>query len=244
MQSLSIIVTCEHAGNLIPKRFDKWFTNAKSDLESHLGIDINAGIYAKKISKHLNAKYISSNISRLLVDLNRSTTNEQIFSKYLKDLGEEDRLEILESYYYPYRKKVERYISEQVESNSVLHLSIHTFTPVLHGKERNLDIGILFDPARNSEQVFSNYLKAHLSEKLPEMLVMHNLPYHGTDDGFTLALREKFENQYYMGIEIEINQKYSSPEMIDRITIMICSVVKDFEVEFRNSKFMGHETYS
>ena len=36
----------------------------------------------------------------------------------------------------------------------VLHVAVHSFTPVLHGERRNADVGLLYDPARPRERAF------------------------------------------------------------------------------------------
>jgi predicted N-formylglutamate amidohydrolase len=39
----------------------------------------------------------------------------------------------------------------EASKKPVLHLSIHSFTPIWSGVERKVDIGILFDPDNKSE---------------------------------------------------------------------------------------------
>ena len=92
----------------------------------------------------------------------------------------------------------------------VLHLSIHSFTPIWHGVERAVDIGILFDPDRKLETNYCQQLKLALEEKLPNQSIKLNEPYKGTDDGFTTWLRKRYADKAYAGIELEVNQKYAS----------------------------------
>ena len=89
----------------------------------------------------------------------------------------------------------------------IVHLGIHSFTPVLNGKVRNTDIGILYDPARPQERTYANVIKAEIKRLYPAMKVRFNYPYKGTSDGLTTTLRKKFGARY-AGIEIEINQKF------------------------------------
>jgi predicted N-formylglutamate amidohydrolase len=85
----------------------------------------------------------------------------------------------------------------------VLHISVHTFTPVLHGVTRNADIGLLYDPSRKSEKQFAELWGAKLSAL---GRVRNNYPYKGTNDGHTTALRRIFKQEVYLGIELEVNQ--------------------------------------
>jgi predicted N-formylglutamate amidohydrolase len=93
---------------------------------------------------------------------------------------------------------------------AVLHLSCHSFTPVLDGKERQAEIGLLYDPARNSEAAFSHELRKRLKFSLPGWRIRMNYPYRGTSDGVTSWLRESLSNEVYTGIEIELNQAFAA----------------------------------
>ena len=90
---------------------------------------------------------------------------------------------------------------------AIVHLGIHSFTPVLNGKPRNTDIGILYDPARPLERKYAQVIKDEIKRLHPHMKVRFNYPYKGTSDGLTTSLRKKF-GPHYVGIEIEINQKF------------------------------------
>jgi len=101
----------------------------------------------------------------------------------------------------------------------VLHLSIHTFTPVLRGKTRHCDIGLLFDPSRPREKSFCAFWKQELHAIAPALIVRSNYPYPGRADSFTAYLRKSLPPSKYLGIELEINQKYprSSPRLWEQI---------------------------
>jgi hypothetical protein len=45
---------------------------------------------------------------------------------------------------------------------------------------------------------------------LPGFQIRFNDPYKGTDDGFTTWLRKKYNDSEYIGIEIEVNQKFAT----------------------------------
>ncbi|HZI25413.1 MAG TPA: N-formylglutamate amidohydrolase, partial [Chryseolinea sp.] len=95
----------------------------------------------------------------------------------------------------------------------------HTFTPVLNNQIRTVDIGILFDPNRKAESEFCRKLFDGLEQSLPYLSIKLNEPYKGTDDGFTTYLRTKFYDDEYLGIEIEVNQKYLGTEKWEMIAI-------------------------
>ena len=222
MRPFNIVLTCEHAGKNIPGAFKYLFYNKEKILETHQGWDIGAFDMAQEISKNLKARLFDSHISRLLVDCNRSTWNKEIFSDFSRNLDRSVKGYLLAQYYDPYRLKVERYIASHCRYKPVLHVSIHTFTPVLHGIERLVDVGLLFDESRNSELNLCQAWQRHLKNYLPDKNILLNVPYNGADDGFTSYLRKKFSGEQYMGIELEINQKWVGAAdlniMINQIT--------------------------
>jgi len=90
----------------------------------------------------------------------------------------------------------------------VIHLSSHSFTPVLDGKVRNADVGLLYDPARSGEVELCRRWQTRLKAWAPEWKVRRNYPYTGRSDGFTAYLRRRFPADVYVGIELEINHKH------------------------------------
>lgn len=204
---MKLVLTCEHAGNEIPDSYSKYFLNAAQVLETHRGYDPGALDLFTSLAR-LSVFSQPYMISRLLVEPNRSLGHPQLFSEFTETLSEAGKEEILSEFYLPYRNYIEgRIKSYLVEGNDVLHISVHTFTPELDGEVRNADIGLLFDPSRDPEQDICTKLKALLLEKDKELKVRFNYPYLGTDDGFTTYLRKEFP-EHYMGVELEVNQKY------------------------------------
>jgi predicted N-formylglutamate amidohydrolase len=141
----------------------------------------------------------------LLIEVNRSIDHSQLFSEFSTKLTAEEKTELIDNLYVPYRTAVREAISNSTQS--VLHLSIHSFTPVLDGVERELEVGLLFDPDRASELSFCEDFAIRLAKELPGFRIKFNEPYKGVDDGFTTNLRTQFDDEFYRGIEIEINQR-------------------------------------
>lgn len=207
--SISIILTCEHASNHIPKEYKKLFSGQEERLASHLGYDIGALECARFLQEKLQVPFFHGEISRLCVDLNRSVERRAIFSQEIQQLNEEKQSKILEQFYHPYREQVLKAVQDAQEKKSmVLHLSIHSFTPVLDGVKRDADLGILYDTARNPEKRFAHLYRFNFLRNSPFSRVRKNYPYQGSADGLTTALRKKFNRDQYMGIELEINQMH------------------------------------
>ena len=203
------LLTCEHAGNEIPTAYIQHFKGKEEVLYSHKAIDFGALRLARHIASETNLLFYFTTTSRLLVEANRSLDNEELFSEYTKILPETEKKAILDEHYFPHRKQVEEKIQEEVAAgNQVIHLAIHTFTPVLEGRVREADIGILFDPERPLEKAFADKLKDRLLSQNKERHVLFNSPYPGTDNGLPTYLRKKFSKDQYAGFELEVNQKF------------------------------------
>lgn len=202
-----LLFTCEHGGNEIPHAYALLFKKMKKFLETHRGYDPGALELAKEISRSFCSQLIYSTTSRLLVDLNRSESNPSVFSEATHDIADEEKEKILQKYYRPYRKHVEAYVREVIaQKKKVLHISVHSFTGVLNSMVRKCDIGLLYDPKRSLEKKFCDQWHQLLADS--PFKVRRNYPYKGTSDGLTTHLRSLYPQNLYMGIEIEVNQKY------------------------------------
>lgn len=208
MPDLLLILTCEHAGNEVPKEYRQLFLKGRPALNSHRGFDPGA----LDLFVHLRELAFFSKfqmVTRLLVEVNRSLHNPQLFSDFSENLSEGEKKKLLEDHYFPYRFSVEDEMRKRIsQGNEILHLSVHSFTPILHGQVRRADVGLLYDPARAGEKKLCRALKRTMNHYDPGLLVRFNYPYRGTADGFTTFLRKKFP-QHYHGVEIEVNQRFA-----------------------------------
>lgn len=202
----------------MPKDYQFMFAGADAVLASHRGWDPGSLPVAKYLARQLDAPYYFQKASRLLVEMNRSLDNKELFSEYTHNVDQKVKKQLLDKYYFPYRNEVEKKISGYVaQGDAVLHISVHTFTPVINGVVRSVDLGLLYDEDRSSEKQFCEAWKHRLDTIITEHVVMLNCPYNGADDGFTTYLRTKFPEESYLGIEIEINQKHIDTSEMQQI---------------------------
>jgi predicted N-formylglutamate amidohydrolase len=205
-----LFVTCEHAGNVVPKRFEPLFVGHAHLLPTHRGWDPGALILAREMAKRFSAPLYFEETTRLLVDLNRSVGTPDLHSEASRHLSLVERRAILDVYYHPHRKRVDAAVAELVATGDrIVHVASHSFTPELHGHVRTADIGLLYDPGRPGEVVFCNAWLAALKEADPTLRVRRNYPYLGKSDGVAQALRRQHSPERYVGIELEVNQRYA-----------------------------------
>lgn len=204
------ILTCEHASRSVPERLEELFRPHQARLESHEGWDMGARRYAELLAKTVSAPLVLATHSRLVVDTNRSETHPRLFSDLTRALPDDVKEDLLASFYRPFRSEVRSLVA--AARSPVIHLSCHSFSPVWDGVERRTDIGILYDPSRESERSFAAILIRALQGVDGSLVVHRNQPYRGTSDGHTAALRRRVPQEHYRGIEIEVNQRLLRPE--------------------------------
>ena len=202
-----LLLTCEHGGNRIPLEYRALFRGAERALASHRGWDPGALALARRLGRRLGAPVLAVTWSRLLVEANRTPGNRRIWSPWTAPLSKQEKIRILERYWWPHRRKVETSVRTAVSGGArVVHVAMHSFTPVLDGLTRNADVGLLYDPARRAERHACDRWADLLRLQLPELRVRRNYPYRGTADGLCTWLRGRFPPAAYLGIELEVNQ--------------------------------------
>lgn len=202
----SLLLTCEHAGNWVPARYQGLFSSDLGALHTHEGLDLGAADVARRLSRAFGAPLREQRLSRLLIDCNRSLGHKGLFSRFSRTLSEEDK-ERLRAIHAEHRRHVEREVHAlSLEGGPIIHVAVHSFTPVLNGQPRDCDFGLLYDPRRALEKSFCVRWKKAIEESQPMAKVRRNYPYKGHTDGLTTLLRKEFDEQIYVGVELEINQ--------------------------------------
>jgi predicted N-formylglutamate amidohydrolase len=204
------VITCEHGGDRVPPRYAALFAQHAALVCSHRGHDLGALTIARTLARRFHAPLEYSTTSRLLIDLNRSLHHHHLFSEITYNLPAVERHRIVAHYWRPFRDRVAAHIAAAMENHDVVcHVSIHTFVPVMDGRPRPTDIGLLYDPTRAGECAFAGRWRAALRALRPELTVHRNAPYRGVADGHTTALRRVCPAQRYIGIELEVNQRFA-----------------------------------
>ena len=204
----SVVVTCEHGGNRVPPEAAHLFTLRGDHLAGHGGYDAGALEMARAFADAHAAPLYFTTITRLVVDQNRSMGHPRLFSRYTRGLPEALRRDILARHYQPLRQETLETVAAAVQAGrTVAHLASHSFVPVLSGVERTMDVGLLYDPAREGERALCSAWTARLKARRPGLRVRRNAPYRGVSDGHVTALRKAFPTGY-LGIELEVNQRF------------------------------------
>ena len=207
--SPELLLTCEHAGNSVPEEYRHLFAGRDRLLATHRGYDRGTAELSQYLAAQLQAPLLCATTTRLLVDLNRSLGHPQLLSPITSTLDKAARERLLAQHYHPYRQRVLEWIRRRVaQRRPVLHVSLHSFTPVRRGQVRHADVGLLYDPVRRWEKAVSLRWQRLLRAAAPALIVRRNYPYRGAADGQTTALRRHFADRWYAGIELEVNQRW------------------------------------
>jgi predicted N-formylglutamate amidohydrolase len=201
----SVVLSCEHADCVVPKPYASCFPD-RSVLETHRGYDIGALEVAEQLSAAIGVPLIANPVTRLLIDVNRSLHHRRVFSEFSRALPRSARERLVHEVYEPHRRRVENAVVAALEAGPVLHIGIHSFTPVLDGHVRHAAVGILYDPKRCRERGVVDAWKAAMHDVEPAWRVRRNYPYLGSADGLTTTLRRRWGDAEYCGLELEVNQ--------------------------------------
>ncbi|WP_026475524.1 N-formylglutamate amidohydrolase [Alkaliflexus imshenetskii] len=230
---MKFFLSCEHGGCHIPEKYALLFKDAEHVLSSHRGWDPGA----LKLFRMMDSAYTHhsayNEVSRLLIELNRSLHHRQLFSTYTASISDSLKDEIVRQYYLPYRNAFSDAVGSVVQNNEmVFHVSVHSFTPVLNDVTRNADIGLLYDPRHGMEKEIAKQWKQILVSTIPGIRVRFNYPYSGKADGHVVALRKTFGN-LYSGIELEMNNAFSENVEVMRLIShsysVLCEDVKSLQ---------------
>lgn len=194
-----IVLVCEHASSHIPEELHRLGLEVDA-LQSHIAWDPGALGVANALADELGAILVASKVSRLVYDCNRPTTapdampsQSEIYAIPGNDqLSDSEKTYRIARYYAPFHQALTRVIS--MRSNPVV-VTIHSFTPVFSGTQRNVEIGILHDSD-------SRLADAMLTIK-SRYNVLRNVPY-GPEDGVTHTLKEHAIKGGHLNVMIEM----------------------------------------
>jgi predicted N-formylglutamate amidohydrolase len=205
---LAAVVSCEHATFHVPRQLRTALADAADQLRTHRGWDAGASLLACELAHQLRAPLFEGAVTRLVCDLNRTPDHPRVFSPFTRKLPSATRSSLLTTYHRRHWQLVEDAVRQRLAGGlRVVHQAVHTFTPVLAGQVRTVDIGLLYDPAHRFERILVDAVQSELNSQLPALRVRRNQPYRGTSNSLPTDLRARLPRTRYAGIELEVNQR-------------------------------------
>lgn len=148
-----IVLVCEHASSAIPAR---WGNLGLSDGQrlAHIAWDPGALDLARALSARLDATLVHAPVSRLVHDLNRAPDRPGAMPRRSEvhdipgnaDLPVAERRLRVQAVYLPFHAALHALIAGRIaEGRAPVMVTIHSFTPVFHGRLRSVEFGVIHD---------------------------------------------------------------------------------------------------
>ena len=177
-----LLLLCEHAGHAIPKSLKNLGLD-KSTLSSHRAWDIGAETLARKLAQRINAPLILQRYSRLVIDPNRPPGS----SESIPEIS--DRIEISANKNLDFNEREARRqaIFEPMDqaiqaafdfTERKAAFSIHSYTPVFDGHEREWNAGFLSRKSLSTAESLIN----SVAQMKPDLNLAINQPYQIDDE--------------------------------------------------------------
>ena len=197
------VLICEHAANRIPASLNN-LGLSETDRQRHIAWDIGAEGVSRMLSKLLDAPLVMQRYSRLVYDCNRPPESEGAMPEVSevfdipgnRNLGEAQRLARTLEIYRPFINSITDLLDRRAAAKiRAIPVSIHSFTRTYKGKDRSVEIGLLFDRYAA--------LANHLVRCFPKFDTRLNEPY-GPKDGVMHLLNQIAAPRGLAHIMIEI----------------------------------------
>ncbi len=209
--SSPFVLICEHASNAIPARLNN-LGLSDEDRQRHIAWDIGAEGVSRTLSKLLDAPLFLQRYSRLVYDCNRPPqadgampAQSEIFKiPGNQNLTPEDRLARTTEIYRPFMGAIADHLDLRAAHARPAHVvSIHSFTRNYMGKERSVELGLLFDRYAD--------IANHLVRCFPQFDTRLNEPY-GPKDGVMHLMNQIAAPRNLPHIMIEIRNDLINTE--------------------------------
>lgn len=215
----SLVLTCEHASRRLPVAVPRSPAMTRL-MASHWSWDIGGWELTCRLARALGASAIGGAWSRLWIDLNRRVDDPtlvrreagQVALPWNAELSVADLEKRIVRFHAPYHEEIDRLIMRRlVRGVRPLVLAIHTFTPRLHGRHRDYDVGVLYTAYRELAHRLGREIRA------AGLAVRYNQPYSGLR-GLMYAAERHGRHHDLPCLELEANQaNLIDPDGIDRI---------------------------
>lgn len=199
-----VLLVCEHASNRIPEFLGDMGLTAEAR-ESHIAWDPGALGVAQHMAGMISAPLVHGGVSRLVYDCNRPpeasdampVKSEQYDIPANARMTPKERQSRVESIYAPFAQAVSGQIAQHRPSLKLM-VTVHSFTPVYHGRQRAVELGIL----HGRDDRFALAMMGAVPAQ-PSFVTRLNEPYSAAD-GVAHTLDEQAYPNGLLNVMIEI----------------------------------------
>lgn len=227
------VITCDHATNKVPADINGGDLGLPAeDMNRHIAYDVGADGVSTHLAELLDAPYVRSEFSRLVIDPNRGDNDPTLVMKLYDgsiipanrhvDADEVQRRR--ETLHKPYHDAVAGVIASR---DKPLICAIHSFTPQLKGGDmRPWHVGVLFSDDERLSRPFLD-----LIHKEDDICTGENEPYGGHLPGDALDRHALQHGHPNILIEVR-NDLIETPEQQKAWAARLAPLLRQTEAEF------------
>ena len=238
-----VLLVCDHASNRFPRSLGTMGLDYLNRV-SHIALDIGANAVAETLANNLGATVVLCQYSRLIVDCNRELIDDSAFLECSAgvDVPGNQNLQVNEKerrafeIYWPYHNAIKDQIV-RLKKNGIepIVISIHSFTPVINGSDREWEIGVLWDKDPVTAEIFLTRLGE------AGYLVGDNEPYSGKDpEDFTIDYHAESAGLPHVGIEISQNL-INHDDGVERVATALSKIIIKYAIPTRPKNIQTQE---
>jgi predicted N-formylglutamate amidohydrolase len=223
-----ILLVCEHASAEIPADLAS-LGLPEATREAHIAWDPGALGLARGLARRLDAMLIAAPHSRLVYDLNRPPHSPSAMAARSEvfdipgnsGLTEAERLRRTEELYLPFHHALHAEIARRLAiGRPPVLVTVHSFTPVYHGKPRAVELGVIHDADPTLARAVVEEAKARLS-----LATALNQPYDA-GDGVTHMLRLHATPYSLRNVMLEVrNDLIATPDAQEEMAARLAPVL-------------------
>ena len=192
-----IVLVCEHASNAVPQEWAGLGLTAEQAL-AHIAWDPGALGLARGLAKRLGAVLVHAPVSRLVYDCNRAPDSLGAMPPRSEvhdipgnaAITPEERARRTAQVYVPFHAGLGRVISDRIALGfRPVIVTVHSFTPIYHGKPREVEFGVIHDDTRVGDEAFARQVVG-AAWAMTGVRAELNAPYSAKDEVTHLLRRQ------------------------------------------------------
>lgn len=228
-----VLLICDHATRFVPRALKRLGLD-ETALGRHIAWDIGIAELTRDLAKRLDAPAVFSHFSRLIVDPNRQLDNPTLIPELSdgtvvpgnRGLDAAQRAARVDTFFRPYHDAIDGRLDAMLAAGTTpVLISMHSFTPIMHGLQRPWEIGILWNRDPRLPRPLMDRLRGE------GLTVGDNEPYSGADGhGFTQHTHGDRRGLANVLIEVRqdlIDTRQGAAEWAGRLGAALKEVLRD-----------------
>jgi predicted N-formylglutamate amidohydrolase len=194
--------------------------------DEHWGYDLGIELLTRELAERLQAPAVLGRFSRLLIDPNRPLDSDTLFRQRAdgrpillnQDMSQGEKNRRIDALWRPYHTALGRVVRA---TKGAFVMGMHSFTPMYEGKQRAVELGVLFD---HDADFGADWFEAVRTRC--RLDVRLNEPWSGLG-GFMFGPQSHATRHGRRAIEIEVRQDIAvDPEGRREVVELLATVVE------------------